>query len=159
MAAPSVTAVNTPSGIRVEDGFSTTITFARLPTVSFWEKQVKPPGVDGGDKIDTTTMRNSKVRTASNRHLYTLMDPTATVMYDPSVHANMISALINAPGSVTVRFPDGTSCSFYGYLQKFEPSDNKEGEAPEATITVAVTNWDPSNHVEAEPVYTSVTGT
>ena len=49
--------------MRIDDGHSTTISFADFPTVKFWEKEVTPPGVDGGGPNDTTTMRNVILRT------------------------------------------------------------------------------------------------
>ncbi len=78
--------------------------------------------------------------------------------YDPVVYTDIL-ALINAPGGVTVHFPDGSTLDFYGYIKKFEPAALKEGEQPEATVTIVPTNYDPANHVEASPVLTSVTGT
>lgn len=159
MAAPTSTARQTPVGIILGDGFSTKIAFARDPDVSFWEKTVGPPGIDGGEAIDQTTMHNVAWRTKSARTLKTLTDSSLTVAYDPNVYNNIIDNLINMAGSITVHFPDGSKLDFYGYLQSFEPDDLTEGEQPTATITIVVTNFDPVNRVEAGPVLTSVSGT
>ncbi len=158
MTAPSTTARGTPAGIKLDDGFSTKITFNRNPTVSFWEKTVKPPGLDGGDPVETTTMHNLVYRTKSPRSLKTMTESTTMVAYDPNVYPQIVE-LINKEGSITVRFPDGSTLDFYGYLQKFEPSDLKEGEQPEATVTIQTTNQDPITGVETPPVLTSVAGT
>ena len=74
MAAPAITARTTPAGIMLKDGYSTKIAFAADPDVSFWEKTVKPPGIDGGDGIEQTTMHNSAYRTMRSRSLKTLTE-------------------------------------------------------------------------------------
>jgi hypothetical protein len=158
MAAPAPTVRIAPTGIKLKDGFSTKITFAVDPDISFWEKTVKPPSIDGGDPIEQMTMHNVDWRTVAPRSLKTLGESTSTVAYDPAVY-DQIKAIINVETTVTVRFPDGSTLAFYGYLQKFEPSEHQEGTQPEATVTIIPTNFDPVNHVEAGPVLTSVAGT
>ena len=41
---------------RIDDGFSTTISFSDFPTVSFFEKEVTPGGIEGGGPTAITTM-------------------------------------------------------------------------------------------------------
>lgn len=159
MAAPATTALGTPAGIRLGDGYQTAIVFARNDTVSFWEKSIKPPGMDGGDMIDNTTMRNTTWRTRAPRQLITLTDFTLRAAYDPNVYNQILNDLLNQEGAITIHFPDGSTLDFFGYLQKFEPQEITEGNQPEADITVVPTNWDPANAVEAAPVLTSVSGT
>lgn len=159
MAAPSATARGTPAGNKLDDGYSTKITFAGLPTVSFWEKTAKPPGIDGGDPIDTTTMHNSTWRTMASRALLTLTQAQTTVAYDPNVYNQIVSSLINSEQAITHRFPDGSTLAYFGFLKSFEPNDLQEGAQPEATIVIVPTNFDPVNKVEAAPVLTSVSGT
>ncbi len=159
MAAPATTVRGTPAGIKLDEGFPTKIAFSRLPTASFWEKTVQPPGVDGGEPVETTTMHNLVWRTQNPRVLKTLMPHTTKVAYDPNWYNQIVSTLINQAGSVTVRFPDGSTLDYFGYLQKFEADQIEEGKQPEATVTIVPTNWDPVNHVESAPVLTSVSGT
>lgn len=158
MAAPSATVRSAPAGIKLEDGFSTKITFALDPDISFWEKTVQPPSLDGGDPIDTTTMHNVDWRTKAPRQLITSGDGSSTVAYDPAVYSQIL-AIVNRPTTITYTLPDGSSYAIYGFLQKFEPSALAEGEMPEATVTIVHTNWDATNRVEAAPVLTSVSGT
>lgn len=158
MAAPSATARQTPAGIKMDDGHSTLITFAADPDVSFWEKTVTPPGIDGGDAIETHTMHNDEWRTMAPRQLKTLTEMTCTAAYDPDLY-NQILALVNVETTVTVRFPDGSTLAFYGYLRVFEPSEMQEGEQPEAEITIQPTNQDPTTGAEEAPVLTSAPGT
>ena len=158
MAAPSPTARTTPAGIYLEDGFSTKITIARDVDISFWEVSVTPPGVDGGDEIDTTTMFNTTYRTRSARKLKTLTPASASVAYDPQVLSQIIET-INMETTITITFPDGSTWAFFGYLKTFEPQEASEGEMPMADIEVVPTNWDPANRVEAGPAIASVAGT
>lgn len=158
MGVPATTPRTAPVGLKLDDGFSTLIAFEADPDVSFWEKTVKPPGVDGGDAIDTTTMHNTDYRTMAARALKTLTESSSTVAYDPRVY-DQIMDLINVEGSITIHFPDNSSLSFFGYLRTFETNDLSEGEQPEATITITCTNVDPSDGSEAGPNYISPAGT
>ena len=158
MAAPATTARSTPWGIALSDGYSTKIAFAADPDISFWEKTVGPPSLDGGDAIETTTMHNAAYRTLSSRALITLGESSVTVAYDPDLYDEVLG-IINVNTAITVHFPDGSPLDFWGFLRTFEPGENAEGEQPEATITIQPTNYDPNNTVEAGPVLTEVAGT
>lgn len=160
MAAPTVTARQLPPGgtYKLPDGFKTTYANAVYPAIQFFEMTVKPPGLDGGDAIQTTTMLNNKWRTYDHRHLLTLDESTITAAYDPDMYSQII-LLINQTTSWTVHFPDNSSLAFYAFAQKFEFQELKEGEMPLVNITIRPTNWDPTNFVEADPVYTPASGT
>lgn len=158
MAAPTTTARTTPAGIKLDDGYTCKKAFTADPDVSFWEKSNKPPGIDGGEAIDTTTFFNATYRTMAARALKTLTVSTVKAAYDPNV-INNILALVNVEGSVTDHFPDGSTLSYYGFLKSIEFDELVEGQQPECTITVVPTNFDPVARVEAPPVLTSVAGT
>ncbi len=158
MAAPSATARGTPSGIKLEDGMFSKVTFAGNPTISLWEKTAKPPGCDGGDAIDQTTMHNATYRTAASRALITLTGASFKAAYDPNVYTSIISQ-INSEQVITQRFWDGSTLAYYGFLKSFEPDEMQEGSQPEATVMIVPTNFDPVNKVEAGPTVTSVSGT
>lgn len=157
MAAPTPTARGTPSGKKLNDGFSSKITFATAPTVALWEKKVTPPGLDGGDPIETTTMFNVTLRTMANRQLKTMTNMTFTAAYDPICYTTLLG-LVNVPTTITVKFPDGSTVAFFGYLQKFEPGELSEGAQPEATCTIVPTNTDTTGN-EQTYVETDVPGT
>lgn len=158
MAAPAETTRVTPVGIMLEDGFSSKIAFARDPDISLWEKSMKPPGAEGGDAIEQTTMHNLVYRTMASRALITLTESTMKCAFDMQVYSQII-ALINQPGAITQHFPDGSKLSYFGFLKNFEPDELQEGTQPEASCTIVPTNYDPVNHVEAGPLVTSVAGT
>lgn len=158
MAAPAHTAVGTPTGREIPDGFSTKIVFAAKPSIAFWEISVKPPGMDGGEPIQTTSMRNLVWRTYRSKQLKTLTPLTLKGKYDPDSWADWL-ALVNVEGAMTVYWPDGSYLDFYGFVQKVDPDDHKEGELPMLNVTVTPTNFDVANHVEAAPVFVGAPGT
>lgn len=158
MAAPANTVRGTPAGIKLKDGYQSLISFAANSTISFWEKQITPPGLDGGEKVPQTTLNNATFRTFAPRGLYELSDVTVKAAYDPNVYTQ-IASLINVEGAISVKWKDGSTIDFFGYLQKFMPDALVDGTQPEATITIVCTNWDPAGKVEAGPVLTSVSGT
>ncbi len=159
MAAPATTARGTPAGKMLKDGYRTVIASSLLPTVSIWEKSVKPPGLDGGEAIPQTTMHNVAWRTFAARSLKDLTPITFKGSYDPNCVNQLMSLVNDDSGSWTVTFRDLSTLDFFGYLQKFEPDELVEGTQPEATVTIMPTNWDRTNGVEAAPVLTSVSGT
>lgn len=155
--APTLTQRVTPSGFKMPDGFQSLITFASKPSIQLWEKAVKPPSENGGDGIDTTTMHNVKWRTKDARHLITIENSTFQAAYDPDVIAD-IRAIINQPTSITFKYPDGSTDVHYGYLQKAERQELKEGEFPMMNCEIVITNWDPVNFAEQGPVFTPAPG-
>lgn len=158
MAAPVATARQDPVGIKMDDGYRTLVSFAVDPDASFWEKSITPPGLDGGDEIDTTTMHNDVWRSMAPRALITMTPFQMTVAYDPNVY-NLFLSIINVETTVTVWFPDGSTLAFYGFLKSFEPGELVEGTQPEATVNVVPTNADPTTGAEEAPVLTSAPGT
>lgn len=160
MAAPTpgTRAARIPAGIRLDEGYQTLISFARLPTIGLWEKSVQPPGYDGGEAINITTMHSIVFRNKAPAALIDVTNHSLKVAYDPAVYASLLG-LINYRDTVTVFFPDGSTLAYYGYMQKFEPDALEEGKQPEATVSIVVTNYDYVNHVYAAPAYTNVAGT
>lgn len=152
------TARGTPAGTMLEDGHPTLIAFAANPTVAFWEKTVQPPGMDGGDAIDQTTMHNETYRTFASRALATMTEMTVTASYDPALYEDILD-LINVEGSITIHFSDGSTVDFFGYLRVFAPQEMSEGIQPEAQVTIQPTNRDPVTQVETPPNYKTSNGT
>ena len=149
---------STPVGTKLDDGFSTKIAFEADPDISFWEKTVTPPGVDGGDKIPISTMHNSAWRTFAARALKELTDSTLTCAYDPKVYSQII-AIVNVPTEITVHFPDTSTLSFFGFLKSFTPGEMSEGEQPEADIEIVCTNLNPNTGLETAPSFVDNSGT
>lgn len=140
------------SQIRLDDGFSTTITLENLPTVKLFETEVKPPGYDAGGPIDTTTMRNTAYRTAAPKKLKSLSNMTSTVAYATEALGELWSQ-IGVNQIITVHFSDHSTIAFYGWIDKFEPGQHKEGAQPTATLTIQPSMRNNQDEEEA-PVYT-----
>lgn len=132
------------------DGYKTTIDLTGAGT-TFEEKTVQPPGLDGGDMIDTTSMRNDTWRTKYPRQLVTATECPIVVSYDPSLYDSIIDSL-NVNQAIIITFPDDSTLTFWGALRQFQPNPNAEGEQPQATITIEPTNMDGS-YDEIAPVY------
>lgn len=142
-----------PSGKKIDDGFPTTIAFANAPNISFWEKEITPPGFSGGGANDTTTMRNTAWRTKAPKKLLSLTDVTGTAAYDPKIY-NDIVAQGNKNQQMTTLFADGSKLQYYGWLDEFKPNPVKEGEQPTAAFTIIPSNQDGTG-AEVAPVYTA----
>lgn len=137
----------------LRDGYATLITIAALPAVKLYEREVTPPALDGGGPIETASMRHTTWRTKDPKTLKGLGDLVATVMY-ATIAYNQINGIINTPGSFTIRWPDGATLQFYGYVDKFTPSGHSEGNLPTATITIVPTLRHSLTGAETAPVFT-----
>lgn len=140
----------------LHDGFPTTINLSGAG-VTFWEKSVQPPGIDGGEPIDLTNMRNDDVRTFAPRHLYTVTPIRMSVAYDPTVY-DTILANVNVNQSIVTTMPDGATITWWGFLKSFVPQQMEEGRQPMAEIELVPTNID-NNGAEAIPVVVAGSGT
>lgn len=140
---------------RIDDGHPTTIDFGSTPsgeTLLFWEKEVTPPGLNGGGPNDTTTMRNTTWRTASPKKLISMTAGSFIAAYDPEALDQVLS-MINVLTQITVTYPDGATYVFWGWLNEFTPGAAVEGEQPTATVSIEPANQN-SSLVETAPVLT-----
>jgi len=135
----------------LQDGFSTTISIGGSG-VTFWEVSVTPPGIDGGEPIDQTTMHNDTYMTFSPQSLFTLTAASAEGAYDPAIYTAIL-AVINVESEITVNFPDGSTYAFRGFMKSFAPGALAKGAQPRATFTIAITNRDEDGD-ESPPVFT-----
>ena len=138
---------------RIDDGHRTLITFDAAPTVQFYQKEVTPPGLDGGGANDTTTMHNDTWRTMAPKKLKTLTEAGITAAYDPACYSSLVT-LINNNNLITITFPDGSTVEFWGWLNSFKPNKVVEGSQPTAEIQIIPSNQDASG-AEVAPVYSA----
>lgn len=136
----------------LNDGYQTLVDFADFPTVTFKEKTVTPPGIDGGGAIDTTTMRNEDWRTFQPKALKTLTEGNMVVAYESIFYADALS-MLQVNQLITVTFADGSTYAFWGWVDKFTPNECKEGEQPTAQVMFHPSNQDASGN-ETAPVHT-----
>lgn len=158
MTAPAHTTRVTPPGIKLTDGFSSLFAFSADPDVNLWEVSIKPPGVDGGEPIETTTMHNVTYETSAPRSLQKLTPMTGKCAYDPGVWTQL-KAMINVEQAITQHWPDGSKLSFYGFLKSLEYDELQRGTMPMGSFTIIPTCTDPSDGGEEDPVYVDVAGT
>ena len=157
MAAPTPTARNLPvPGVPLQNGYQTLLTCEADDDISFWEKQVTPPGIEGGDPVDFSTMHNTTWVTIAPGTLLTLTECSMTAGYNPEV-IDQILLIINVNTVWTVTFPNGGTTAFHGFLRNFTPAALVRDQHPEANITVVPTNWDGSS--EQGPVTAGLLGT
>lgn len=139
------------------DGFSTIISFGLQSSVKFKEKEVQPPGFDGGGSNPTSTMRNTRYRTFAPKRLMTVTECTLKVAYDPAVLPEIIG-MLQANQQLTTTHADGSSWVWYGWLESFKPDSVKEGVQPEATVVLIPSNTNGTG-AETGPVYNAGTTT
>lgn len=149
--------MSTPSGIRLKDGFPTFISFALINNIGFWEISVKPFGMDAGGPNDTTTMRNTRLRTRQPKKLITSTSMTGKCAYDPQVKTQLFS-ILGINGEMTITYPDGSTETAWGWLDKFEPDEIVEGAQPTASFTIEASNENNAG-TETAPTQTSATTT
>lgn len=137
--------------IRLDDGYATIITFANIPNVKLYEKEITPPGMTAGGVIDTTTMRNQTWRTMAPRNLKSLTPVTAVVAYATSAIPDVMGQ-VGINQEVTITFPDGSSITFWGWIESFTPAAMSEGAQPTATINITPGNIDDTG-AEVAPEY------
>ena len=143
---------------RIDDGFATTIAFGDQasgtgPELTFWEKEITPPGMDAGGENDTTTMRNTTYRTKAAKKLITMTPMTLVVSYDAVFYDDIVD-MIGDNQLITITFPDTSTVAFYGWLDKFVPGNIVEGEQPTANIEIVCSNQTDAG-VETAPNYTA----
>lgn len=135
---------------RLKDGFKTVI---NIGGTNIFEMEVQPPGLEGGDAIETTTMRNVSRRTKAARQLIEMTNGSLTVAWDPASYSSLKSQ-INNNQELTVTFPDLSTLQFWGYLKNFIPNPLVEGEMPTAECEIVGTLSD-NDCVEQDWVYTA----
>ncbi len=140
----------------INDGHPTTVEFSSgVSGIVFselmFEKEVTPPGVSAGGANDTSTMRNAVWRTMQPKSLKTLSPMSFTAAYDPAVFDEIV-AMAGVNQSIVVTFADGSTLTFWGWLDDFTPNAIVEGEQPTADVTVVPSNQNGSG-VETAPEY------
>lgn len=158
--APPVTARSTPAGRKLKRGHKCLLAFSLYPNLPVFEVGVKPPGMDGGDMIDTTTQHNTGRRTFTPRSLITDTDASVTCAYDPRV-IEFLRLIINREGGgITAHYPNGDKISWWAVLRNAEPDELSEGGGmPTMTLTISCTNENPNTGAEEGPLLTEAAGT
>ena len=140
--------------MRLDDGFPTTIRFSENPNVKFWEKTITPPGIMGGGGNETTTMRNTRVRTKAPKKLLDVGDMALTVAYDPEV-IDEILEMAQVNQKMWIEWPDGSAEEVWGWIDEFNRNElTTDGEQPTADVVIVISNQD-NDGEEVLPEYLS----
>jgi hypothetical protein len=93
MAAPTPTVRQNPGtgAYLMPEGFRALVTLSAVPSIDLFERDVKPPAIDGGDGINITTQWNVSWETMHPRKLKKLEPVTVAVGYDPDALADVIA--------------------------------------------------------------------
>jgi hypothetical protein len=155
MSAPTPSNRTLPTGYKMPEGFKSLITCSVNPAINIWEIEVKPPGVESGEAINTTTQQNIAWRTFWLPQLKTLEQITIKFAYDADVMQTDLIGMTGPRGqTITILFPQGTKVAFYGDIMKVEFDPFKEKEFPTGTLTIVPTNTDAAHgYVEAGPAW------
>ncbi len=144
------------------DGFSTllNITFQSSNVLLYLvEREVTPPSLEVGS-IDITTMRSGYLRHTAAKQLVTVGNLKVMAMYDPAVYGQLLTIVTDTYGAgrpppsrvrntrlrmgqtglMQVLFPDASTLSFWGFIDKITPSTHKEGEFPSMELDIVPTN-------------------
>ena len=158
MAAPTPGTRLDPTGIKLDNGHKTLVDFSADHDASVWEIGITPPGIDGGEAIDTTTQHNDEYFSMAPRTLKRMTPFSMTCAYDPVIYSTLV-AIINVEQTITIHYPDTSKLAFYGFLQSAIPGELAEGVRPTMTLTVTPTNADPTTGAEEDPVLVNAPGT
>jgi hypothetical protein len=128
----------------IKDGHPTTITFSAGVSGTTManilkEKEVTPPGIQGGGPNDTSNMRNSVWRTRQPKGLKTLSAAELVISYDPALYTEMVD-MVNVNQSIVITFPGGETLTFWGWVDSFVPGPATEGGQPTATVVIEPSN-------------------
>lgn len=137
----------------MKDGFRTLIFLAEglnINRATFAEVTVKPPGLDARGGIDITSMRNVRRVTKWPKQLVDVTDCTSTCQWDPNFWSNLQNLYLGFLGRIGVQLPNIQTITFWGFLDKAEPSEHREGEVPLINLTVVASNVD-TNGLEQAP--------
>jgi hypothetical protein len=139
----------------LKDGFGIQIAFTGYDfSLTLDPTSITPPGVDGGDPIDTVTHSNTALRTKHPRSLKEITNGSFTAAYDPNAWDTIMTA-INDNTQITFTFPNTGDATFvvWGYLKSFVPGEYVEGEQPTAECEIVITNENDAG-AETAPVHT-----
>jgi hypothetical protein len=96
-------------------------------------------------------MHNDEYRTKAPKSLKTLTSGSFNAAYDPAILDELI-AMVNVNQSIVITYPDGSTWTFWGWIDEAAPGSIVEGEQPTIDITVIPSNQDAAG-AEIAPVY------
>lgn len=126
----------------LRDGFRAQISMPLLAGqggIQYHEVTIKLPTVDGRGGIDQSSMRNTWLTTQLPKALITLGEITGSMMYSTEFYFAAMTT-INRNQNMTLLLPDGSTFSFWGWLNQIDPTEYKEGERPLLNFNIQLSN-------------------
>lgn len=133
------------------DGLHNTISFL-LANFTLECKELTVPGYDSRGGVDTTTLNNVSYVTMLPKLLKKQTDVSGVAVYNPTKLSTAASK-VGITDYVTITFNDGSTFSFWGWLDKFTPNAMKEGEQPTVNFTVICGHQNPTTFAEQGPTF------
>jgi hypothetical protein len=131
---------------------------AKLDTIQIWEKEVMPEGIPPLEFDNVTqVMYNNIYRTGDSGYLKSTHPVTVNTSYTSDMVKGLYERLnktqtfqftflprhplfLMSPGIKVYRARDISELKFEGYLDKFEPTEDKDTGEPEISCTIVPTN-------------------
>jgi len=130
---------------RLNDGAKTTISLAGA---TLFPTGITIPSFEGGGGIDTTTLKNTTMRTRMPRVLKDVGECSFTAAYDPAALATLYGNINADPSEITITFADSGTVKFYGFVDSVAPGELTEGELPTVDVTVIAANTDATSSAD-----------
>ena len=135
--------------MKITDGSGTTLTWATSSSFVVSKTEIKPYGLDGGGRVETTTLENTIWETASPKKLKKCTALTFEGLFDPALLA---AAPVNVNDTITITYPDGSHDVVRGWLDKWEPGTIKVGDKTTCSGTIEISNQ--NGGTETGPAFT-----
>ncbi len=136
----------------LKNGFKTLVTFSQVLFPDFYgEVEVTPPGTSARGGIPQSTMRNILWTTQLPKGLKELQPLTMKVAYDTRL-IPVLMTLVGVNQRVTIRWPDGATLSFWGWIDEATFDSMTEDNRPIYNLSVQTSNVNAAC-VESGPVF------
>ncbi len=138
---------------RIDDGFSTKISFSLNTGIKLWEVEMQLPGMSMGGAIDTNHMRRVAIVGQSPKKLIKYTDSSFPCMYAESTY-NAMKAMMGKNQLITITMPFGGTVATWGWIDEFMPDPAKIGDTNRAMVKI-IWSCENDSNAEVAPLYTA----
>lgn len=136
-----------------EDGLGMALTFSLNASLLFYPKSITPSGYDARGGTDVSRLDNEEWVTMAPKRLKTATPIKIVASFESGALATAeLEDMIGVNQMATEVYPDGAERDIWGWIDKFDISEFKEGEQPTVTIDFIPSNRNGSG-VETGPAY------
>lgn len=137
--------------VRIDEGFKILLDIETITTPLYWEQEITPPEVDGGELIPVSNQRNTLYHTAVPRTLIKIGDMMVKISAAIAAYGQL-RGITNKNKKYTLTYPDGGKQEFYAALRHIKPGSYTIGNQPTWDLTIGVTNIKNTDGTEQGPV-------